>query len=70
MIYSHYNLEQEILNKDFIIMNQKSKEKPTNNVEKEFSKLLHNSTKATFVESICTYAFFSLFAMRQARYHI
>lgn len=59
MIYSHYNLEQEILKKDFIIIKQKSKEKPINNVEKEFSKLVNNSTRATFVEAICTYAFLS-----------
>ena len=45
-------------------MNQKSKRKATNNVEKEFSELLNNSTKATFVEVIWIYAFLSLFAMR------
>lgn len=62
--YSHYTFEQEILKKDFIIINQKSKRKATNNVEKEFSKLLNNSTKVTFVEVIWIYAFLSLFAMR------
>ena len=43
-IYSHYTFEQEILKKDFIIMNQKSKWKVTNNAEKDFFKFLNNTT--------------------------
>ena len=36
-IYSHYNFELERFKKKFILMSQKSRQKATNSVEKDFS---------------------------------
>ena len=42
-IYKHYTFEQSKFKKDFVIMNQKSRQTATNNVKKDFYKLLKNS---------------------------
>ena len=42
-IYSHYTFEQERFKKDFILMNQKSRQNAKNSVEKDFYKLMNNS---------------------------
>ena len=42
-IYSHYTFEQERFKKDFILMNQKSRQNLRNSVEKDFYKLMNNS---------------------------
>ena len=42
-IYEHYTFEQSKFKKDFVIMNQKSRQTATSNVEKDFYKLLKNS---------------------------
>ena len=43
-IYEHYTFEQSKFEKDFVVMNQKSRQKATTLVEKDFFKLLNNST--------------------------
>ena len=42
-IYEHYTFEQSKFKKDFVIMNQKCKQKATSSVENNFFKLLNNS---------------------------
>ena len=42
-IYDHYIFEQATFKKDFVIMNQKSRQTATSSVEKDFYKLLNNS---------------------------
>ena len=42
-IYSHYTFEQERFKRDFILMNQKSRQNAKNSVEKDFYKLMSNS---------------------------
>ena len=42
-IYAHYAFEQSKFKKDFVIMNQKSRQKASTKVEKDFYKLLNNS---------------------------
>ena len=42
-IYSYYTFEQEKFKKDFILMNQKSRQNAKNSVEKDFYKLVNNS---------------------------
>ena len=42
-IYAHYTFEQSKFKKDFVVMNQKSRQTATSNVEKDFYKLLNNS---------------------------
>ena len=42
-IHSHYTFEQERFKKDFIIVNQNSRQKAKDYVEKYFYKLLNNS---------------------------
>ena len=42
-IYDHYTFEQATFKKDFVIMNQKSRQTATSSVEKDFYKLLNNS---------------------------
>ena len=42
-IYKHYTFEQSKFKKDFVVMNQKSRQKATTSVEKDFLKLLNNS---------------------------
>ena len=41
--YTHYTFEQERFNKNFILMNQKSRQNAKNSVEKDFYKLMNNS---------------------------
>ena len=42
-IYSHLTFEQECFEKNFILMNQKSRLEAKNSVEKDFYKLVNNS---------------------------
>ena len=42
-IYEHYSFEQSKFKTDFIVMNQKSRQKATSSVERDFFKLLNNS---------------------------
>ena len=42
-IYSLYTFEQESFKRDYIIMNQKSRQKAKDSVEKDFFKILNSS---------------------------
>ena len=42
-VYEHYTFEQSKFKKDFVVVNQKSRQKVTSSVEKDFFKLLNNS---------------------------
>ena len=42
-IYQHFTFEQSNFEKDFVVMNQKSKQIAKRNIEKDFYKLLNNS---------------------------
>ena len=42
-IYSHFTFEQEHFKKDFILMNQKSRQNTENSIEKDFYKVMNNS---------------------------
>ena len=42
-IYEKFTFEQSKFKKDFVVMNQKSRQKATSSVEKDFYKLLNNS---------------------------
>ena len=42
-LYSHYSLEQERFKKNFILMNQKSRQNAKNLIEKDFFKLMNNA---------------------------
>ena len=41
-IYEHFTFEQSRFKKDFVVMNQKSRQKTTTPVKKDFCKLLNN----------------------------
>ena len=42
-IYENFTFEQSKFKKDFVVMNQKSRQKATSSVEKDFYKLLNNN---------------------------
>ena len=42
-LYSHFTFEQDAFKKDFVLMNQKSRQNAKNDVEKNFYKLMNNS---------------------------
>ena len=42
-IYSHFTFEQECFKKEFIFMNQRSRQNAKNPTEKDFYKLMNNS---------------------------
>ena len=42
-IYQHFTFEQSKFEKDFVVMNQKSRQKATSSGEKDFYKLCNNS---------------------------
>ena len=42
-VYEHFTFEQSKFKKDFIVMNQKARQKATFSVERDFYKLLNNS---------------------------
>ena len=42
-IHEHYSFKQSKFRKDFVIMNQKSRQQATSSVERDFFKLLNNS---------------------------
>ena len=42
-IYKHFTFEQMKFKKDFMVINQKSRQKATSSAEKDFYKLLNNS---------------------------
>ena len=42
-IYSYYTFEQECFKKEFILMNQRSRQNGKNSLEKDFYKLINNS---------------------------
>ena len=42
-MYSHFTFEQEAVKKNFILMNQKSRQNAKNYIEKDFFKLMNNS---------------------------
>ena len=41
-IYEHFTFKQSMFKKDFVVMNQKSRQKTTTSVKKDFCKLLNN----------------------------
>ena len=43
IIYQHFTFEQAKFKKDFVVMNQKSRQKATSSVERSFYKLLSNA---------------------------
>ena len=42
-LYSHFTFEQEAFKKDFVLMNQKSRQNAKNSIEKDFYKLMNNT---------------------------
>ena len=42
-LYQHFYFDQERCRKNFILMNQEARQKPTDKVESDFCKLLNNS---------------------------
>ena len=42
-IYSHHRFEQECFKKNFILMNQRSRQNARSFIEKDFHKLINNS---------------------------
>ena len=42
-LYSHFEFEQNAFKKDFMLMNQKSRQNAKNNIEKDFYKLMNNA---------------------------
>ena len=42
-IYMHYTFEQARFKKNFVLMNQKSRQNPKNAIEKDFCKLINNA---------------------------
>ena len=42
-IYSHYTFEQACFKREFVLMNQKSRQNAKNAVEKHFFKLMNNA---------------------------
>ena len=42
-LYSHFTFEQDAFKKDFVLMNQKSRQNPKNSIEKNFYKLMNNA---------------------------
>ena len=42
-LYSHFNFEQDAFKKDFVLMNQKSRQETKNNIEKDFYKFMNNA---------------------------
>ena len=43
ILYKHYYFEQERFKRDFILMNQKSRQQASNKIESDFFKLLNNA---------------------------
>ena len=43
-MYSHYTFEQGRFERDFILMNQKSRQNAKNAIEKDFFKLMNNAS--------------------------
>ena len=41
-IYSHFEFEQDAFKKEFVLMNQTSRQNAKNNIEKDFFKLMNN----------------------------
>ena len=42
-LYSHFKFEQDSFKKNFVLMNQKSRQDAKNNIEKDFYKLMNNA---------------------------
>ena len=42
-LYSHFTFEQDAFKKDFVLMNQRSRQNAKNDIEKNFYKLMNNS---------------------------
>ena len=42
-LYSHYSFEQECFKRNFILMNQKSRQNAKTSIEKDFFKLMNNA---------------------------
>ena len=42
-IYLHFTFEQECFKRNFVLMNQRSRQKAKNSIEKDFYKLMNNS---------------------------
>ena len=42
-LYLHFTFEQEAFKKDFVLMNQKSRQNAKNSIEKDFYKLMNNA---------------------------
>ena len=54
-LYAHYTFEQESFKKDFILMNQRSRQTTENSVEENFYKLLNNSNFGNDFRFFCTF---------------
>ena len=55
-VYLYFTFEQECFKKNFILMNQKSRQEAKNSIEKDFYKLMNNSNFSYDCRklSICT----------------
>ena len=42
-IYTHYTFEQALFKRDFVLMNQKSRQNAKNAIKKDFFKLMNNA---------------------------
>ena len=42
-LYSHFTFEQDTIKKEFVLMNQRSRQNAKNDIEKNFYKLMNNS---------------------------
>ena len=42
-LYSHFEFEQDSFKKEFVLMNQTSRQNAKNNIEKDFFKLMNNA---------------------------
>ena len=42
-LYSHFTFEQDVFKKDFVLMNQKSRQSAKNDIEKNFYNLMNNA---------------------------
>ena len=42
-LYCHFTFEQDTIKKDFVLMNQKSRQNAENDIEKNFYKLMNNA---------------------------
>ena len=65
-IYAHYTFEQSKFKKDFVIMNQVSRQNSQTTVEKDFYKLM-NTILDTIVEITSTIGFLRQYTMKLSK---